>query len=282
MAAPISLASICDALVKAVRADLDLTFDARVTATIGNPEQVDAIDPRTDHYLNFFFYQFEPYAFDSDTLPGEPLLLRTRCLITPFAIQESEEAGAGYNDLKLLGEVMRIFHQTPVRSFTVLDSEEQPIDYQVQTVFHALGPEQINNLWTTQGGSVAYHPSVAYELALTPVLPSEKSVDSPLVGAVGFDVRGRMDRRVAHSGVFHTPLVTARRVDTGTEDWAPAICLVHDGQCLESLSLPLGSAELAAFAPVVWVAGEPGSTVRLVWEAWRSTVGWFTLDTTSN
>ena len=58
MATPTSLASICDQLVQAVRADVDLDFDARVLAVIGNPVQVDVIDPRNDHFLNFFFTSF--------------------------------------------------------------------------------------------------------------------------------------------------------------------------------------------------------------------------------
>jgi len=274
MAAPISLASICDSLVKAVRADLSLEFQARISPVIGSPQQIDAIDPRNDHYLNFFFYQFEPFEFDSDNLPGEPLLLRTRCLITPFAIQESEEAGAGFNDLKLIGEVIRIFHETPVRMLTVMDANEKPVDYHVQTIFHALGTEQINHLWTTQGGEVAYHPSVAYELALTPVLPRRPDPGSPLVGEVGFDVHAHTDSVPGHSGIFQLPRVAARSVATQREDWVPAVCWVHAGVCAESLRFPLGSAELAGFAPVVWVAGAPGTEVRFVWEVWRSIGGW--------
>ena len=58
------------------------------------------------------------------------------------------------------------------------------------------------------------------------------------------------------------------------EDWAPAVAFVHRGRCALSLSFALGSPELAAFSPRVWLAGKPGENLALHWESWSATSGW--------
>jgi len=58
--------------------------------------------------------------------------------------------------------------------------------------------------------------------------------------------------------------------DTQREDWPPAICFVQEGRCLESLRFVAGA---TVPAPAVWLAGEPGASVRLQWESWTP-AGW--------
>jgi hypothetical protein len=62
--------------------------------------------------------------------------------------------------------------------------------------------------------------------------------------------------------------------DTGRVDWTPAVAWVTGDSCAFSLSLAVGSAELAAFVPRVWLAGKVGETVRLRWQTWDATQGW--------
>jgi hypothetical protein len=112
-------------------------------------------------------------------------------------------------------------------------------------------------------------------MALAPVVPVEKDTGSPLVGAVGSEIRADMRARPApFGGNTAVPPLLRTAVDTSREDWAPAICLVADDQCLHSLAFVQGSPGLAAFTPAVWVAGELNAPVVLVWEKWTRDQGW--------
>ncbi len=62
--------------------------------------------------------------------------------------------------------------------------------------------------------------------------------------------------------------------DIGRVDWAPAIAFVDQNRCALSFGFTLGSPELAAFVPEVWVAGKPGEHVSLRWETWDAAQGW--------
>ena len=191
--------------------------------------------------------------------------------VTPFATSEGQ-TGSGENDLRLMGELFRLFHQTPLLPELVVDGQQ----VRLEALYHPLSLDEINHLWGTQG-DVPYRLSAVYELSLAPVVPSDLSTGSPLVGAIGTQVYGRMDARHApfsDEGLLRQPEVIARQVSGVLEDWAPAICLVEQGSCLTSLSLPLGTVTLAAFTPRVWIAGPAGAPVSLVWETWDSSQGW--------
>ncbi len=265
---PSSLSRVCRSIADFVAAGLDATAH-HVRVLIGPPADAVPGESDTEHRLNLFFYRLEPAAFRPDTLPGEPWRLRLHCLITAFGVPEGTTS-AGENDLRLLGEVLRLFHERPVLAELDVDGER----VRLQVVFQPLGLDDINHLWGTQGDS-PYRPSVAYELDLAPILPRERAVGSPLVGAVGQEVHADMAaRRAPFTGPAAVPPVTRARVDIEREDWAPRICLVHGGQCVQSLGLALGSPELAAFTPRVWIAGASGSPVTLRWEVWDRSAGW--------
>lgn len=279
MAVPITLAAVLQQLVNEVRMDLSPGFTVGLTATIGNPREVDTIENRSAHYLNFFFFNLTPFEFAPDGQPTQPLLMRVHCLVTPFALKEGDDASAGYNDLVLLGEAVRVFHETPVRTISAVDYEGVAHDYHIQAVTYDLAPERLNQIWTTLGGELVYHTSVAYEISLVPVLPGRSYVDSPLAGAVGVDVHADMNAKTAPaSGVVATPVVTASDIDTNVEGWSPVVCFVHGGACVTSLSFALGSAELAGFARSVWVAGKPGTEVSFRWDVWEDGSGWRSVD----
>ncbi len=89
-----------------------------------------------------------------------------------------------------------------------------------------------------------------------------------------FEVRTPADRAAPFEGTAAPPPVVATRVDTGREDWSARVCFVQGGACAESVAFAVGSAELAAFSPQVWVAGEVGSSVDLTWEVWDRDQGW--------
>jgi Pvc16 N-terminal domain len=157
---------------------------------IGTPRQAKeaaTTDQGPTHALNVFFYRFEPGTYPSAALPSEPLYLRTHCLLTAFASKSSagEDMGsAGQNDLRLLGEAMRVLHQHPTLS---LPGHGDTVAL-VQIVPASLSIHEINHIWSMMGSEVGYRPSVAYELALVPI-PLTQTVDRrPRVEAVQVDV----------------------------------------------------------------------------------------------
>jgi hypothetical protein len=243
---------------------------------IGNPADAAPGDTDGDHRLNLFFYRMEPTEFGPSADPDEVWRLRLHCLVTAFGVLE-EQISPGENDLRLLGELIRIFHETPI--LAALDVNGEPV--RTQVIFQPLGVEAINHIWLTQG-DISYRPSVAYEMSLVPVVPSELAVGEPLSGALGLEMRSEMEARSEDFGGAAAPLaVVASVVNPALEDWAPRISFVVDGECADSLAFLVGSAELAAFSPAAWVAGDPGSAVTLQWEIWDRTAGWRSHPTTT-
>ena len=231
-----SIAQISKSLSQYLSTELN-KGGSTVHVLLGSPADAAPGESDSDHRFNLFFFRFEPSGFGPDTLPGETQFLRMHCLATPFAAQE-DSIGAGENDLRLIGEALRVFHEKPVFELTAAGEP-----FHVQVLFQTLGLDQLNQLWSTQGDTV-YRPSVLFEVSLAPVIPNEKAVTSPLAGAMGLDVRASMD--AVSSGISASaPRVLVTRPDTSREGWVPSICLVRAGQCEQSLSFEVGSPELA-------------------------------------
>lgn len=272
-----SLSSVCRGIADFVKDEIDFG-DASVDVVIGNPENAEPSNQgnNNNHQINLFFYKFQPSGFQPDVMPGENWLLRCHCMITPFAVDEDNKS-AGEIDLRLLGEVMRLFHEQPVQSMDI-DDDGNTQTFQIQVVNQPLELEELNQLWGTQG-DVIYRPSVVYEIDLVPVIPLEKTVESPLVGAWGVDIHGNTDdaRYAEGSGNIVVPMVQLQTVNTNIESWAPVVSFVHNSACADVLSFELGSTELSAFQRQVWVAGEVGADVDFYWEVWDSDNGWQTL-----
>jgi hypothetical protein len=262
-----SLSQVCRSVADHVAASLEASRH-NIKVTVGSPAS--AVPGTTEeHHVNLFFYRVEPNAFAPASSPSDHWLLRLSCLVTPFGLEE-EQLGAGENDLRLLGGVLSAFHASPVLPpVSVGDTTVRP-----QVVFQPLAAEDLNHLWATQG-ELAYRPSVAYEVALVPVPPTEPDPGARLVGAIGLGVRAAEDgRHDPFHGSPWSPPVPARDVDTRPAGWSPAICFVDDGRCAEVVSLALAGDELASFAPHVWIAGERDAPVRLHWEVWVAESGW--------
>ena len=286
MAAPSSsaLSIACRAIAEFVRSELT-DNGSGVQVTIGTPAKAAPQTGETKQLLNLFFYRIEPAGFFTQQGPADPWLIRLYCLITAFGVDEAEDetptpedsppqiVSAGEIDLRILGEVVRIFHETPVLFRT---SDGAPItvggeQVTLQVVFRPLGLEEINHIWSTQG-DVAYRPSVAYEFALWPIVPRAEKPLERRVGALGLEVHATMDARSApFSGQASAPPVTAGTVNTDAEDWAPLICFVVNDTCEQSLALETGSSDLGDLE--VWVAGDVEALVTLQWEVWGQR-GW--------
>lgn len=284
-ASPLSKVSkvIRDHLVSQIQ----VSEGSKLTVVLGTPAETASIDGAdSTHRLNLFFFRFEPAGLFPDILPGETGWLRAFCLITPFACDETVEGGgdpvepgpdsdgatigAGENDLRLIGEVVRVFHEKPVFRCNVEGN-----DYHVQTIFQPLGLDQLNQLWSTQGDTV-YRPSVLYEVSLAPVVPSQPAIPPPLAGGLGVQVQAALDP-VAPAVSARPPEVPPMTPNVALPDWTPAIAWVHEGACGFSFSFAVGSQALSDFVPRVWLAGQVGETVRLRWQTWDATNGWRTV-----
>jgi hypothetical protein len=265
--APTPLSQVCRGLRSFIDGRVNAPDRSKVTVVVGTPADAAPTGAGdSEHRLNLFFFRFEPSGLYPDTLPGETGWLRGFCLITPFAVDE-DLVGAGENDLRLLGEVVRTFHEQPVLTMSV-DGD----DYQLQIILQPLALDQLNQLWSTQGETV-YHPSALFEVSLVPVVPSSKAIPAPLVGALGLKVQGNLVVQESSFTAFG-PEVPRLVPNIALQDWAPVIAFVVDGRCFYGLSLTLGSTELATFTPRVWLAGKGGTPVELHWETWDSTNGW--------
>lgn len=238
-----------------------------IQVRIGAPAAAQPAATDTEHRLNLFFHRFEPMGFGSYELANETFRIRVYCVITAFAVDE-DRVSAGENDLRLIGEILRMFHEQPVLAPVDVGGEMM----QAQMLLQPLGLDQIQQLWQTQS-EVAYRPSLAYEVALVPILPRTPAIGGPRTGAIGASVRPRISR----DPVIVTaspPAITPSAIDTSAVDWAPQIAFVTASGLVGSLPLALGSPELAALQLRVAIAGAVGAAVTLTWEIWDAAAGW--------
>src|SRR5262245_39841420 len=98
-----SISVLCSAVADSLRVGRQAQAN-HITVAIGSPGEIG--NDYDGHRLNLFFYRFEPSGFDSDARPGDIWRIRMLCLITAFGVTE-EQVGAGENELRILGEVMR-------------------------------------------------------------------------------------------------------------------------------------------------------------------------------
>ena len=176
-----SLSRVCRSVADFVGTELEASTHS-VRVLLGSPAEA-AKDAETEHRVNLFFYLVEPSGFTFGLDPGESWLLRLHCLITPFGAAESP-VSAGENDLRLLGEILRVFHEKPVLPALDLGGGTA---VRMEAVFEPLSLDHINHLWATQG-DVPYRPSVGYEMTLFPVIPKTPRVEAPAVQSVDLSV----------------------------------------------------------------------------------------------
>ena len=95
------------------------------------------------------------------------------------------------------------------------------------------------------------------------------------LGAVGQQARAAQTARYdSFNGVVQGPPVGVTEIDISNPHWAPAMCWVYQDACVHSLSFDVAGAEFLAFTPQIWLAGDSGDSVNLVWEVWDSAAGW--------
>jgi hypothetical protein len=245
---------------------------------IGHPnDTIGGMDAGLNN-LNLFFYNVSYDGYPADGLSADPFYVRLYCLITAVGAKtDSLSPSAGENDLRLIGEVMRVLHQQPVLS---VDGGNGVEVAELQVVPHSLDLDNLNHIWSTQGDT-AYRLSVAYEMSLAPVPLSEAVERSALVGETGTGVRADMDRELLPDGGFGidttAPVVPGIAVDVNKPDWSPHICFVDEAKSELAYSVLKLKSELPASGFLqlkVFVAGKISGQVDLVWDTWSATTGW--------
>ncbi|MEL6337348.1 MAG: DUF4255 domain-containing protein [Pseudomonadota bacterium] len=234
-----------------------------VDISIGAPA---AIGTPTEHHLNLFFYRFEPSGFEAGAQPDQPWNIRMFCMITPFGIDETvgqTTIAAGENDMRLLGDVMRLFHQAPI----LPPVDAGGVTVRPQVMFMSTTDEQINQIWSTQG-EAHYRPSIVYEMSLTPIIPQPIGPDPVIVGEIGLETRVGDDRFAPFEGRIMGPPVRALTIDLRDPGWPPATAFVLDDTLHRALAIDVEDPAFAGFVPAIWLAGDPNSSVDLVWEVW--------------
>lgn len=265
-----SLSKVCSTIVSYIKTELNATEDWLQVMT-GNLADAQPRPQDNKHRLNLFFYRFEPSGFFPHVTPEENWWLRLNCLFTPFSFLDDGVSG-GENELRLLGSVIQLFHEKPV-----LTTEIDEVNFHLQFVFHSLSTDDLNHIWSSQG-EATFRSSVAYEISLIPIIPSEQKDIGVRVAVFGSEIRGHVTDKMAKFEPEHDELwwpdVSKKVVDISLEDWAPYICFIYKEKGTQILYFKENSTELAEYQPKIYIAGDPASEVKLVWEKWTKSSGW--------
>jgi hypothetical protein len=255
-------------------------FDDIDRIKIGHPaDTIKDLEDNNENCLNLFFYDVNYDGYPADGTSENPFYVRLHCLITAVGhkTQEPETAGGnnqrdvskGENELRLIGEVMRILHEQPLLSVDDDDRNEIAL---LQVVPYTMSLDSLNHIWSTQGDT-SYRLSVAYEMALAPVPHVLPSDPSPLVGdsqMVSWGAMTRPPAREKDGAISLKPTVAYLEIDTSGEDWMPHICFVEQVDASQqSLHYVFKVAGDLDETLNILIAGRNNAKVKLVWNVWR-------------
>jgi hypothetical protein len=194
MAVPVSSLSVA---VQGIADFLDSQFGEDVVISVDSPQRAaERVKGGDKHFLNLFAYRVVPSGFHSASTSEEPLFVRINVLLTPFLTDQ--DGGIRDSDLRILGHAIRVLASHPVVPAGPLPgSNSDPedfrsgphLDYRLEAFLQAPSMEELNHIWTTQGGELAYRLSAAYEFSLIPVEPLEHRVPAGPVRSSILDLR---------------------------------------------------------------------------------------------
>lgn len=135
--------------------------------SIGSPKQAEDSFSGGHQQLNIFIYNAEFAPYTGDLLPQDSPTVKVFCLLTPFGVADAENnISAGENELRLIGEAIRVLHENPEINLRRKDNSEFA---EVQIMMHNISMDDMNKIWSAQG-EAAYRISVGCELSLIPVI----------------------------------------------------------------------------------------------------------------
>lgn len=172
---------------------LDGKFAEDVIVTVDSPQKAqEQAKTSTAQILNLFVYRIAPSGFHASAGHEDPFFVRVNILVTAFPAGQGDPAPDV--DLRVLGHALRVLQSFPVIPLILpgpLPGDAPAGDfrggpttsYQMQAVFQSPTMEEINHIWTTQGGELAYRLSAGYEVALIPIEPLTHATPAPPVSA---------------------------------------------------------------------------------------------------
>jgi hypothetical protein len=249
-------------------------FGQDVVISVAHPqkafEQAKGASGNAAHCLNLFAYRIAPSGFHADVGSDQTHFIRLNALITPFpADLDNAEDDA---DLRILGHAIRVLQSNPILPIGANPLPDGAIppqaglkSYRLQAILQAPAMEELNHIWTTQGGELAYRLSAAYEFALVPIEPMDPRVDAApprtlmLDGGIGVEA-GRQD--------FNSPSTDSRAFALGDGQspipvtWAPVTMFVDGTTLTNTLTVAAGTTQ----TPIA-LAGPPPETaaIDIVW-----------------
>lgn len=245
---------------------------------IGYPKETFVNMSNTTSYLNLFFYNVKYDGYPSDGLSGDPFYVRIYCLITPISAKNGTPS-SGENDLRYIGEIMRILHEHPYLSIANSNNVEVA---QLQIIPHSLSLDDLNHVWSTQGDT-PYRLSIAYEIALAPILLAQAVERSPLVSTPFVVTWGAIKRapEQERDGLINLqPTVDYFEINTDLAQWTPQIAVVENiNNVPENLHYVFNKKDNLDQEFDLLIAGKKGETVKIFWNIWRirtdgSVVSW--------
>ncbi len=242
-------------------------FTQDVTVTVDSPqaahEQVKGADKAL---LNIFCYRLTPSGIHPDATSGEALFVRANVLLTAFS--NSTDASLKDTDLRVLGHALSVLQSNPVipvilpatpGSAEAGNLPPRTTYYQMQAALQAPEMEEMNHIWSIQGGDLAYRLSAAFELALIPIEPLEHAEPAPDVGSVILDIDAAMPLVTvdAEPGLGPSPIGIPPAGATTT--WLPFSMLSVGDELTAAGTVSAGTSSVN-----ISIAGEVGETADVV------------------
>ena len=280
MVVPVSSLSVA---VQGIADFLDGQFGEDVVISVDSPQRAgERVKGGDKHFLNLFAYRVVPSGFHPATTSDEPLFVRLNVLLTPFTVDQN--GGISDSDLRILGHAIRVLASNPVvpaaplpgNSADPADFRSGPhLDYRLEALLQAPTMEELNHIWTTQGGDLAYRLSAAYEFALIPVEPLEHRIAVGPVRTSILDLRPSVPDRPSGFLPFGaearaTPLAAdTPDLKPPPTDFLPVVLFALETGLSNQTTVapPIASIDLA-------IAGLPGTraVISVVWTRADSTV----------
>lgn len=271
MPVPVSSLSVA---VQGIADFLDSHFGEEVTITVAHPQRASEIARGagvTAHVLNIFAYRVAPSGFHADLGADQTQFIRINTLLTPFPADIDNAADDA--DMRILGHAIRALQSHPVLPIATEEplpgaAITEPPDrkaYRLEGIMLAPPMEEINHIWTTQGGELAYRLSAVYEFALIPIEPLEPRVEAAPPETLIIDTLPNLARARAGFQDLGPDSHVAPVGDGVTPppvNWTPVQMFVVEGTLINAISVP-GTATEATVAVAGPAAGE--AALQVIW-----------------
>ncbi|MCE6970582.1 Pvc16 family protein [Cereibacter sphaeroides] len=195
MALPVSSLSVA---IQGFADFLDTRFGEEVVISLDAPQRAQETAKNGEKsLLNIFVYRLAPSGFHAAAGSGDPLFVRAHVLLTCFPAGQGDPPAD--TDLRVLGHAMSVLQSFPVIPVVLPGGvpagapaddfrRREHVLYRIEATLQSVTMEEMNHIWTTQGGELAYRLSCGYELALIPVEPLSPREAAPPARAAVLDI----------------------------------------------------------------------------------------------